>query len=208
MSKQQYNYVLLSFFSALLAAAADVLLLFHPQADYLAGDYVFLLDIPIKRMMIGHYMGIFAIPFELPGIWVICTTLMFPKQERGQKLFFLACMALALGLAYHGMILWVATSLQVGISLADIRSYFEPIGFSMAAIFLFLSIGFEWFVLKGKTALPKWVALFNPIVFYLLCVVLYFLVPMVGKPLLVAGFNLGLAFLFAAILFAKIKVVK
>lgn len=208
MSKQQYNYVLLSFFSALLAAVADVLLLFHPQADYLAGDYVFLLDIPVRRMMLGHYMGIFAIPFELPGIWVICTALMFPQQERGQKFFFLACMALALGVAYHGMVLWVATSLQVGVPLADVRPFFEPVGFSMAAIFLFLSIGFEWLVLKGRTALPKWVALFNPLVFYLLFVGLYFLAPVIGKALLVAGFNLGLACLFAAILFSKIKVAK
>jgi len=52
-------------------------------------------------------------------------------------------------------------------------------------------------ILSLKTRFPRWVAFFNPLFIYLLCIAAYFSLPQIGNILLIAGFNLANAlFLF------------
>jgi len=60
---------------AVLGAAADVLLLYIPDADLLDRSYTFLTEIPYKGLIWGHFLGIFAIPLTLAGYRMVCHAL-------------------------------------------------------------------------------------------------------------------------------------
>jgi hypothetical protein len=176
----------------LVASVADLLLLYSPVGGYETGDYAFLQGILYERMLVGHYLGIFAIPLVLPGLWRFTRSFSPAGARIPDIAFFASAFVLAVGVAYHGGVI----GLKQGVPLEAFRQSMEPLGFVMAVVFFVLSIGFGWYVKTGKTTLPLAVFWLNPFFIYLVFVVLYYAVPVLGNVLLPAGFNCSLAILF------------
>lgn len=189
--------LLLGGLAAWVAAVGDVLLLYHPMGNYLS--YTFLEYLPMERVGVGHFLGIFSIPFELLGLWVVAKSF-HPLGLRAIALAFGAMILItAWGTAYHGLVFFVAQLVQKGVAIEDLRIYFEPLGNGMVFCFSLLALYYLFLLQKGRTALRAWTIAINPVILYLIFIAGYIVWPRVGNLLIVAGFNLAIA-LFLTIL--------
>lgn len=53
--------------ATLVGMAADLCLLYAPRGGYGAGDCRFMADIPARRRLWGHNLGVLAIPWQAAG---------------------------------------------------------------------------------------------------------------------------------------------
>ncbi len=198
MAKQ---LVFISIIAALVACLADVLLLYHPSGNYHIGDYAFLKEISLDRMLIGHYLGILIIPFELLGIWVFINTFKEVSTKNRQFAFAIVIFVLIIGVAYHGMLVFVAEAIQQnGVEVAqNLRRYFEPLSVILGVIFVMLCSTMIYALQKGWSTLSSQLVWFNPILVYLLLIGLYIFIPSIGNLLIVTGFNFSIAIFLVAV---------
>ncbi len=198
--------LVISIMACAVGCIADYLLLYSPRGNYHHGDYVFLLDISPERMMWGHYLGILFIPFELLGFWVLSKA--FKNYGRVFPLLFFAAITYIMfpGVVYHGLLSFVAALMRQspdGMLVDDsIRALFEPLAIIMGFFFFIFTLFLVKALWDRKVELPRWLIFFNPALIYVLVVGIYFLWPLVGNYLMVAGFNFANGVFLSACAFA------
>ncbi len=198
--------LILAIIASCIGCMADVLLLYSPNGNYHIGDYTFFKDISSERLIWGHYLGVFFIPFELLGFWVVSKTF----KQAGEKvpLLFFAAISFIMfpGVVYHGTLIFVAYILKISnydpLVLEEIRWFFEPMSAILGVFFFLFSLYLLYAHIKNKTSLPKWLMYFNPGLLYLIIILIYFLIPTIGNILMVAGFNLAIGLFLLACTFA------
>lgn len=197
MTKQtQTKWLLLAgMLAALLGAVADHLLLYHPGAIYERFDYAFLADIPRGRLAAGYYLGVLVIPFELLGLWGLLQPLRARQPVWANIAFFCTILVLVWGVAYHAALVWLAALLRGGADVDDFTYLADPLAALLVAFFLLLSMLFAGLTLRKKSPYPKIINLGNPMFSYLLFILLYSIAPVIGRHIIVAGFNLSIFFL-------------
>src|SRR5437763_1770549 len=63
--------------AAAAAVYADLMLQYTPNAAHLGSrDYLYLLDVPARRLLIGHFAGVVAVLLEIAGFWQIAQGLL------------------------------------------------------------------------------------------------------------------------------------
>ena len=196
-------FVYLAMLGACLGCVADVCLLYAPTAQYELMDYRFLLDISPTSLLWGHYLGIFAIPLEGLGLWVLVRGMWQGREVAKTLIMFVLAWVLLVGVVYHAAIVWAGSWLRAGQDIEAVRHFFEPLGSGLAVLFLGLAVPFLWLVAKGKTQYSRRLLWFNPITTYILAIVLYILLPQIGRYTAVAGFNLAIFILFLGLLNQK-----
>lgn len=187
------SLLILSIFACILGCIADILLLYSPQGNYHLGDYQFFHDISKERMIPGYYLGILFIAFELLGFWVV-SKVIYPKEDSKNKLFFSSVSFLfLLGIIYHAAVTFIGIFIkEVGNGLDIINAYqslFRPLEIIMGLFLVLVTFFIVSRVLKGLTLLPKWIIFFNPVLVYAILILIYFIIPIIGNVLIVAGFN-------------------
>lgn len=188
--------------AAALGTVADTFLLYNPEGGYFAGDYQFLSIKTHSEMLIGHYLGILAIPFEAAGLVLIFQGML----PLGPKMAWASVVAGLLvfmpGVTYHASVfpIWQAVKAGNAGDLELYKSFSEPLAVIFVGGFFLLMLGFVVSVLSGKTAFPKWVVVFSPLVVYGILFLLAFTVPAVGIFLLPMGFNLSMGVFYLALL--------
>jgi hypothetical protein len=177
---------------ALAGICADIALQYSPagySADFGAAHTA------LWRLLLGHYLGIFAIPLMTIGYWQVYLALKPAGKWFSLPPFLIAAYSTAYGAAFHGTFAAVALTVQaragasaatqsVLVHLLNVYLLFsEP----LAAVFLLSYFIFAvWFVLTvllRPTLYPKWMALCNPFLFSLIITLLYVsnIVPIVGN---------------------------
>ncbi|OWY24586.1 hypothetical protein C7N43_16665 [Sphingobacteriales bacterium UPWRP_1] len=195
---------LIGMVAALCGFAADVLLLYVPNGEYEKWNYLFFEQISVNRIWLGHFIGVFCIPFELFGFWQV-----YKAVEQAGKRYVLPVLVPVIfvtvwGVAYHAMLGGMATLIHLGKrvhlrpdvfenSMGQLVSYMEPLGYLLFGIFVFISAGLFYLIRYKSTLYPRWVAWVNPFFFYLACVALYRLFPQhIGSMVMVSGFSLSI----------------
>jgi hypothetical protein len=199
----QTKLLIIGLMASFLSSLSDILLLYEPNARYHLFDYEFLNRIPADRIFWGHYLGTLTIPLELTGIWAV---LMCVKRDAWRiGLFLMMAWLMCCSVAYHTGILWLTDWLKEhpGQDIGHVRSFFEPLGYLLAIGFFVLSAVLVWGYRSGWVNLPRIAIALNPVSVYLLLLLLYFLVPVIGRMLIVAGFNLSLGLFFLTFLCTK-----
>lgn len=184
---------IVSISACLLGCIADVLLLYSPLGNYHLGDYQFFQDISKERMIPGYYLGILFIAFELLGFWVVSKAV-YPEEASKNKLFFVSISFLfLLGIIYHAAITFIGIFIKEVDNGLDIihayQSLFRPLEIIMGLFLVLVTFFIVSRIIKGVTLFPKWIIFFNPVLVYGLLILLYFLIPIIGNFLIVAGFN-------------------
>lgn len=203
--------------AALIGAIGDVLLLYHPDGNYEAGDYLFLADIAPNKLLLGAYLGILFIPFVAFGLFVVYEKLK-PAIYKNTWIFVLAIFfTLFPGIAYHATCAYTGIYLRMALDLPPEQSayllenfdflklLFEPLGLLLGLGFAVLSVLYTYLVLKKDTSIPRWKAYFNPAIFYLCFLAIYIFFPLLGNILVPAAFNLSLFLFFGLIAYEKKK---
>lgn len=184
---------------AVIGMGGDYCLLYSPGGGYMDGDYAFLRDIPNSRLIWGHYLGILGIPLEAAGLYLVWLSLLPMGRRIAMTAVVAGLYVMFSGVAYHGGVYPLADAVRSGNGQMEaFRPFNEPLGLAFAAVFFLLVVVYAYWVLRGKTALPRWMAAMSPIVSYGCVMGLYALVPVVGNFLAPMGFNLGMGLFFGA----------
>ncbi len=184
--------------AALIGCVGDVFLLYAPQGGYENQDYLFFNSIPLENIRFGHYLGVLFIPFELVGFLQVFYALRPSKSKLLIPLIAATIYVMVIGVAYHGMVgiggiyLKTAGGAAVTEHFPFIVSCFEPLGFVLFLVFLFISFSLSYLIYFKKTLYPKWVAFTAPFFSYLVIVLVYLINKPIGSALMVAGFNLSI----------------
>ena len=187
---------LISILAALLGTAGDLFLQYTSNSEHLMSRRaLYLLDVPPARLLLGHYLGVVGILFEIVGFWAISRALK-PAGERYALPFFLVnAFGAMLGATFHATFVFVGLTLQAqsrvtgaaSAEFTDLLASFNTarVGLAIPALaaivigsFLYvLTVGFK------PTHYPRWMAFCNPLVFLLIVVGLTLVVP-VSAPFL------------------------
>ncbi len=196
--------------STLLASVADVLLLYDASANYIDGQFLFMKDISHWRLLVGQYLGLLSIPLYVFGFYYIYKRYEKKSPRLGKLLFWVSTFLLFPSVCYHIYCSAVAIKVKDFFAsgsppelwdknLDGLRIFFEPMAVIFVIGYVLFSVILFWSIWKNKSDLNPRKAFFNPLFFYVFCILMHLVWPLVGNALLVAGFNLSLCYLFVGL---------
>ena len=189
--------------AAFLGTVADYLLLYNPEGGYLAQDYSWMIPLPLGRVTAGHLLGVFVIPLDAVGVWVVYRGLEISSKKLGLAALGIGFYLGGIGAGVHGTMGPLIKAMASGADEATVTFYktlFEPLAGVFVLGFFALSILFVVVVLTRETRFPKITALFNPFAVYSVIFVLYLAIPPIGNVLMPMAFNLSLGVFIAVCL--------
>ena len=192
----------LAIVASLAASVGDLLLLWVANA----GRSELGLPVPPDgALLIGHQLGVFAIPLYGVGYWGVSRAIGSAHQRAARFVFVTGALGAAYGGVVHG-ITGMAEQLEraAGIEPGDPMAFVARLGAFLVPLWIGIAIAitagsgvFAVAVARGDTALPRWMALANPLVLILLAALLGAPTP-IGRALLVpAAPNLAHVWFFA-----------
>lgn len=188
--------------AALVASVGDLLLLWFANA----GRSELGLPVPPDgALLVGHQLGVFAIPLYGVGYWGVSRAIGAARGRAARFVFVTGALGGAYGGVVHG-ITGMAEQLEraAGIAPGDpmafvarLGAFLVPLWIGIAAAIAAGSIVFAVAVARGDTALPRWMAFANPLALVMLAALLGAPTP-IGRALLVpAAPNLAHVWFFA-----------
>ncbi len=188
--------------ASILVGTGEFLLHFDALSRY-DGSYVFFESVTADRATLGHFIGVLGAPLYIVGMWHIGKMLMPASKLWASVAFFSMSYGFIVGSIWIGSRASAAALVGAGqdpvlielLALYDFR--YETLLTVVRLTALVFSVVFISLVLTGKTAYPRWMAVFNPVVLILLSFLIFFLVPSVGKYLMPIALNVAFFVIFA-----------
>jgi hypothetical protein len=190
--------------AALACAVGDLALQYTPNSrDLFAPDYRELASIPEWRLLLGHYLGVVALPLQLAGMWLMYQALLPAGQHLAGPIACLGGYSVAVGPALHSMFAILALLVQaevgaapgtrpaVASALERAGPFVNPLGAVILTAILVTYLSYAIVVGFRPTRLPRWMALCNPVTFLMLEALLALAVPGVALVVVPAGLNLA-----------------
>ena len=192
--------------ASILVGTGEFLLHYDPQARY-DGSYVFFESVDVERATLGHFIGVLGAPLYLVGIWHIGRMLMPASKIWSTVAFFSMSYGFIVGSIWIGSRASAAALVTAGqdpvltelLGLYDFR--YETLLSVIRIAALVFSVIYIWLILTGRTAYPRWMAIFNPVVLILASFLVFFLVPDIGKYLMPIALNVAFFVIFALSIF-------
>jgi len=150
-------------------------------------DYLYFNDISSERLTFGHFIAVLSAPLYLLGYWHLSKKLEPAGPKQAKAFFLIGAYAFAVGTAWIGQRFFLATTvheISAGQDLKTLLMVFsehnEPFVNVLRLAMLLVSVIWVKLILSGKTAFPKWMALFSPIALLALMFALYFFKTKIG----------------------------
>jgi hypothetical protein len=159
--------------AALVASAGDLLLLWFANAGR---RELGLPAPPDGALLTGHQLGVFAIPLYGVGYWGVSRAIGAAHGRAARFVFVAGALGGAYGGVVHG-ITGVAEQLEraAGIAPGDPMAFVARLGAFLVPLWIGIAVAiaagstvFAVAVARGDTALPRWMALANPLALVLL----------------------------------------
>ncbi len=178
---------------AVLVGIGEAMLQYSPGGDLVG--YAYLADIPLARQSMGHWIAVLAAPLYLPGYWFLSRQ--FPRDQKlATAGFVLMAYAFIIGAVWMGGRIDLAVTshgIAAGTDWVDLQAiiagYNEPFVNVLRVAVLLWSIFWIWAIAAGRSALPRWMAIFSPLAILVSIFALYFTVPNIGGYVLPAAMN-------------------
>jgi hypothetical protein len=188
--------------AALAASLGDLLLLWFANAGR---SELGLPAPPDGALLIGHQLGVFAIPLYGVGYWGVSRAIGAAHRCAARFVFVAGALGGAYGGVVHG-VTGIAEQLEAaaGIAPGDPMAFIARLGAFLVPLWAVIAIAitagsvvFAVAVARGDTALPRWMALASPFALVVLGALLGAPTP-IGRALLVpAAPNLAHVWFFA-----------
>jgi len=150
-------------------------------------DYLYFNDISSQRLTFGHFIAVLSAPLYLLGYWHLSKKLEPAGPKQAKAFFLIGAYAFAVGTAWIGQRFFLATTVHeiaAGQDLKTLLTVFsehnEPFVNVLRLAMLLVSVIWVKLIVSGKTAFPKWMALFSPIALLALMFALYFFKTKIG----------------------------
>ena len=198
---------------AILVGIGEFSLQFTPNGGIEdATEYLFFNDVSASRLSFGHFLSVLAAPLYLLGYWHISKKLEPAGPKQAKAFFLIGAYAFAVGTAWIGQRFFIASTVHeiaAGQDLKPLLALFsehnEPFVNVLRVAMLLVSILWIKLILSGKTAFPKWMAIFSPIVLLATMFALYFFKTKIGLYVLPVAMNAAHFIVFALAMFVKRK---
>ena len=175
-------------------------------------DYLYFNDVSAGRLSFGHFLAVLAAPLYMLGYWHLSKKLEPAGPKQAKAFFLIGAYAFAVGTAWIGQRFFLATTVHEiaeGQNLNHLLSVFsehnEPFVNVLRVAMLTVSIIWIKLILSGKTAFPKWMAIFSPIALLALMATLYFTGTKIGLYVFPVAMNAAHFIVFALAMFTARK---
>jgi hypothetical protein len=174
-SKLQFNYkfyLSLGVIASILVGIGEYLLHFNPAGP--AGEIDMLLNIPLKRGLAGHFFAIAGVPFYFAGYWGLLKLFRSSNELLAKLLFIFGTLSFSVGGVWISSRYLGAVILQKSHGTSDYEYFFaqydeayQILVWTLRVFIMFVSVLYILNILKNKIQMPKYLAIFNPIVILL-----------------------------------------
>lgn len=199
---------LIGLFGALIVGIGEFLLHYN-STGYSGDNYTFFVFINDKRLIIGHFLVVFFMPFYIIGYWHFYLVVKKGSQYLALAILLLGVFAFVIGgmwISSRAMLGFIVKSINSGAtSITLLEKYnilIETLVQVLRVIMFIISILFVTAILKGKSLYPKWMAFFNPILILAMVFFTFFVFPTIGNFLAPTAMNITHIVVFTASLLA------
>lgn len=173
---------LISILVAICNVTDDLLLQYHPQGYEGAEAF---LGIAPWRVFTGHFLGVFTLPLEIIGYWLVCTLMLQQAPRLFRVLFWVIAYGIVIGTVFHGTFMamvfaqqaaagapasaqgtFLTLETQLNIAIVPLSLFFLVCYLTMWGIFTVT-------ILRKSSPFPRWMVFFTPALWSLLIVLLY-----------------------------------
>ena len=144
-------------------------------------DYLYFNDVSAGRLTFGHFIAVLSAPLYMLGYWHLSKKLEPAGPKQAKAFFLIGAYAFAVGTAWIGQRFFLAATVHEIASGQDIKTLLtlfsehnEPFVNVLRVAMLVVSVLWIKLILTGKTAFPKWMAIFSPIALLATMATLYF----------------------------------
>ncbi len=187
--------------AALITGTGEFLLHYDPQARFTDG-LAFFEGISDGRTNWGHFLGAMGAPLYAVGGFHIFLML----RTANYRWAFILFIVMAYGCAFGGV--WMGSRASISaivnapqyaelghlVELYDLR-YESLLNITRIAVLLVSAI-YIWLTASGRSAYPRWMAFFNPIILLLFSFAVWLFLPEIGKYMMPIALNLGFGVFF------------
>ena len=183
---------LISILAATGNVVADLVLQYKPEGS--DGNIAFI-GIAAWRIFTGHFLGIFCLPLEIVGYWLVCTLMLEQGLRLFRVLFWIMAYGIIMGTVFHALFtptifIMQAASNTSGPAQSSLLSLASLLNIAVLplVIILFISYLTTWSiftvaVLRKPSPFPRWIVFFTPALLSILITALYMshIVPFLGN---------------------------
>ena len=183
---------LISILAASGNVVADLVLQYKPQGP--DGNIAFL-GIAAWRVFTGYFLGVFILPLEIVGYWLVCTLMLEYSPRLFRVLFWIMAYSIIIGTVFHGLVTPVifvmqAASSTSGSAQSSWLSLEALLNIAVLPLSIVFFVGYlaMWSifivsVLAKPSPFPKWIVFFAPALLSLLITALYLshIMPLLGN---------------------------
>lgn len=190
---------------AILVGVGEFSMQFAPNSNITdVKDYLYFNDVSAGRLSFGHFIAVLSAPLYMLGYWHLSRKLAPAGEKQAMTFFLIGAYAFAVGTAWIGQRFFLATTVHEiagGASLSPLLTTFaehnEPFVNVLRLAMLIVSVLWIKLILTGKTAFPKWMAIFSPILLLAVMFGLYFAKTTIGNYVFPVAMNATHFIIFA-----------
>jgi hypothetical protein len=199
--------IFLTGFAGLLAAVlvglGEFLLHYDPAAGFSASGYDFLRAVPPERATLGHFIAVFGATLYPVGCWHLYLMLKPAHARVAFAVFVTGSFGFMVGVVWIGSRASIIALVQQPESAAitgliDLYTLrYETLLQVIRFTTLALSLAFVALVWSRRTAYPRWMVLFNPMLLIIASFLLFQLAPALGKYVMPIALNVAYFIFFS-----------
>ena len=161
--------------ASILVGIGEFLIHFLPEGP--TGEISMLYDVPLARASKGHFFAVYAAPLYFAGYYGLMRVFKSTNQTLATILFILGVLSFAYGGVYVTSRYFAAEVLQRSMGTPDFEFYlasyekhYQSTVWALRVAILAVSVVYGMLVFKNDFGMPKWLAIFNPIVLLILVI--------------------------------------
>ncbi len=198
----------LGLIGAMMVGIGEFLLHYNANG-YSGANYAFFVSIADNRLIIGHFLAVFFVPFYIAGYWHFYLAIKQGSRSLALGILILGVFAFVIGgmwISSRGMLGFMAKSVAAGEASSTLLDKYsllmETLVQVLRIIVLAISVLFVTAILKGKTLYPRWMAWFSPVLVLAVVFLTFFVMPFVGNYIAPTAMNITHIVVFTASLIA------
>lgn len=161
--------------ASVFVGLGEFLIHFLPEGP--KGEISMLYDVPLARASKGHFFAVYAAPFYFAGYYGLMRFFKSTNQFLATLLFILGVLSFSYGGVYVSSRYFAAEVLQRSMNTPDFEFYlasyekhYQSTVWALRILILSVSVVYGILVVKNTVGMPKWLAVFNPIVLLILII--------------------------------------
>ena len=155
--------------ASLIVGIGEYLLHYLPGGP--GGEITMLNEVPLTRASKGHFLVVFGAPLYFAGYYGLKKLFHTSNPLLSRLLFVFGVLSFSIGGVWVASRYFAAVVLQRSIGTPDYEFYlqsyeehYQVLVWALRILVALISIVYVALILKNRIGLPKWLAIFNPIV--------------------------------------------